>query len=161
MWETNAFSLSQIHRSQPAERQPHPSAPPRKWPAAPGLLVDQPRPERHRSTLSRYCLVPTTWTVLSLQAHTCDDRSHSHISRATRDELLRHGAATWLLSPIERARHNGELPRDAFVHGVIRLKDTYAIRGFSARFGILADWGSDIFRLLISEITRRPMEDQR
>ena len=108
--------------------------------------------------MSRYCLVPKHWNVEQLQKHTCDDRSHAHISRVTRDELVRKNAAIWLITPAERAQMNGTLPAGSFEHGALQLKDTYALRGFSARYGLPNHWNDDLWRLFIAEVTRRPIE---
>lgn len=94
-----------------------------------------------------------------MKKHTCDDRSHAHISRITFEELIRKQAARWLITPAERAQMNGELPRGAFTHGALQLKDTYALRGFSARFGLPNHWNDALWRLFVAEVTRRPMEE--
>ena len=65
-----------------------------------------------------FCLVGAHWTACDVQAHRCDDGSHSHITREERNELLAADLADWLAFP-----------------RVLRLKRTVPLRGLSSKVG--------------------------
>ena len=101
---------------------------------------------------TRICIVPAFWTPEIAQRHTCYDHSHSHVSFKECDDLRYSRRAIWLVAPDDK-RH---------IRGILKFADTHAIRGFSCRYGaLLASMrGETICRLLLSEITKRRMEDR-
>jgi hypothetical protein len=75
-------------------------------------------------SLKCYCLVPAGWTAADCTKHSCDDRSHVHLSRRQLWELGCDGVVEWLHVPVNR--------RD---EGIVRLCRTFGVRGLSCRVG--------------------------
>lgn len=95
--------------------------------------------------MSRYCLIPHSATDLT-PCH-----KHLHVGTAERDDLLRHHAVEWFTLPDKKAR----------TRGVLRFLGSFAVRGFSARYGeaLAMDRRGWLTRLLLSEMRKTRMED--
>lgn len=95
----------------------------------------------------RYCCVPHG----TPKPTPC--RQHFHISSEEKNDLLRHRAAEWLVTPVEA--------KQARTLAVLRFLGAFPVRGFSARYGaaLASRRGDVLVRLILSEITKRRMED--
>jgi SOS response regulatory protein OraA/RecX len=63
--------------------------------------------------------------------HTCDDHSHSHLSKSQVEELQRHGALEWLrgsLGSQSKKERSKEKP-------VVKIRRFFAARGLSCSVG--------------------------
>jgi hypothetical protein len=96
-----------------------------------------------------YCLVPPRWSMVEYSLHTCDDRSHPHLSHSEIDALQNVGALDWLIgsyvgkSERERAKSRRE-------KCVVKIR-----RFFSAR-GLSCSVGSELAEML-ADASRRPI----
>jgi hypothetical protein len=72
----------------------------------------------------RYCLVRPSWTPDDCARHTCDDRSHIHLSRSQLAALEADDLVEWLHQPVNR--HD---------KGIVRLRRLLPARGLSCRVG--------------------------
>jgi hypothetical protein len=72
----------------------------------------------------RFCLVPPFWTLADCARHTCDDRTHHHLSRGQVHELELDGLIEWIFFP----QTNRE-------KGIVRIRRLIPVRGLSARIG--------------------------
>jgi len=75
-------------------------------------------------SVKRYCLVPARWTLEEYARHTCDDRSHSHLSKSQVYELEALKLIEWLRRPEDRKQK-----------GVLKQLRTISHRGLSCRVG--------------------------
>jgi hypothetical protein len=106
-------------------------------------------PHKDHLSKKRFCLVPPGWDLERYSRHSCDDRSHQHLSKAQVYELDSHGSIEWLKRPVDR--------RDK---GIVRISRLYMARGLSSKFGaVLAvaialkhGWA----RAMLLDIRRRP-----
>jgi len=78
-------------------------------------------------SLKRFCLVPPRMSLEDYSRHTCDDHSHSHLSKAQVYELQSHGAIEWL-----RGSLSSSTPK---LKGVLRIRRYFAARGLSCSVG--------------------------
>ena len=76
-----------------------------------------------------------------------------HISTSERDELLRHKAVEWLVTPDEA--------KQARTRAVLRFLGAFAVRGFSARYGeaLAMDRRGWLCRLMLAEMRHGRMEE--
>jgi hypothetical protein len=75
--------------------------------------------------LSKVCMLDPTHDRIDLGRLNCGNQSHTHLSRAQANELVRKGAVEWIKEPVNRGDK-----------GIVRvLKRNYAIRGLSSKVG--------------------------
>jgi len=75
-------------------------------------------------SIKRYCLVPARWTLEDYSRHTCDDHSHSHLSKSQVYELEVLSLIEWLRRPEHRKEK-----------GILKQIKTISHRGLSCRVG--------------------------
>jgi hypothetical protein len=53
-------------------------------------------PRRDLVSAKRFCLVPPSWDLKEFSMHTCDDHSHSHLSRSQIYDFDKYRSIEWL-----------------------------------------------------------------
>jgi hypothetical protein len=87
----------------------------------------------------RFCLVPPGWDLKIFSEHSCDDRSHSHVSRSQVYEFDKHQSLEWLA--IRYKKGDDFVLTDSPDHlqtwwgGIARISRIFDFRGLSATAG--------------------------